>query len=1111
MEGSGSFGNVHTDLLRASEKSFLDQLVLFGLKVEEAEDLVNIWLPRFSQLTEWEDIHKRLVLRYKDDFGNYWEPHFMTQKLSGGKFYEETVGYCHDYMQLTNLAGGKYSIHDAVFSHFAAGLYTNLELKPRLKQGSTKYCRNQLPHFSESLNENTICRMHIDLDGGEGTVLSDDDIKRISELFYEQYKSVYPATQGAVYYWIRNRTGGERKVHVYFPTLILEKKVLVYIGKEVKKFAFGLSHFIDCTYTGLRMPYSYKPDKVNSVYWPEYNTIEEFIVNMFKYRVTAFSWEWDKEVRPVMNQQYVKSFEYLQSAHFDCRAFTSTVQEKVAEFIAKHSLERDFEIISGSKGYQLKRKGPGYCMVCQREHDKSDSYIQWQGNTVIMNCWRNKNSSDSLVICMHGELTQEEKEEKKADRKRRLQSLSVVMYNHFVNIEIVHTPKLSSSNTIDPSNTIFKGDRLFQAVESPTDTAKTTILINFALNPKFKSILFLTSRRTLARDILKRMRQADIPVVSYLDTNDIGDEPFVIIQAESLHKIRRSYDLVIIDECTSFFTQMDSGLHEHLDMDRDMLQAVLAQAKNCIFLDADIDERTFVFLHELFPKETIYLTQNTWRPEGKKLIHYKSLEMQEMLKQDLREGEKIGIVVSSKKKGERIVEMVKQYTGKYKFFNSQACDPKDFEDINATLKDVQVVMFTSTIKEGVDIQIPFDRVYVFAGHTTCARDIKQMVGRFRHNRSNEVYYCNKSRREFYPLHFHGVKNAIEKEITMANEQGYKRLSDADRQLVNKNGKFLWKLRENIWTWMYIMGEVEKNRSYYDLDIMVDITMERAGYRVEYNTLEMDEEEVLSAKEEDSKCTEAAFNTQVQKYEEAVIPTYVEGEKTVINQIAVDELKQKIRDGKATEEIHTIVEKAEFVLMFKDESREEVTSEMIVHHEYLTPQLKHAHMELVSSTTELLQKELDKNRINGKLEVEMLERRKRFKFVELELVKKLCSVMISGEGVQCQSSVDRTWQCTTLDLEKMIPAIAELYPELKIQKDFKIQTKKPPDDVRQCIGLINTVFKNWSGSKLTVVKEHKDSSRRKIYTYQLEAPTDDFDHLLKNMRPPKPKKESLDLP
>ena len=119
----------------------------------------------------------------------------------------------------------------------------------------------------------------------------------------------------------------------------------------------------------------------------------------------------------------------------------------------------------------------------------------------------------------------------------------------------------------------------------------------------------------------------------------------------------------------------------------------------------------------------------------KRTLHLSCSELKfgKKIEADLEAGKRVAILCRTKKKAlmyaklfESLVDTV-VFTG-----DSPDQQMKNFELVNNYLKEKQLVIFTSKVTVGSDIQIPWDRMYLdFRGQGCLARDALQMIGRFR--------------------------------------------------------------------------------------------------------------------------------------------------------------------------------------------------------------------------------------------------------------------------------------------------------------------------------------------------------------------------------------------
>ena len=109
-----------------------------------------------------------------------------------------------------------------------------------------------------------------------------------------------------------------------------------------------------------------------------------------------------------------------------------------------------------------------------------------------------------------------------------------------------------------------------------------------------------------------------------------------------------------------------------------------------------------------------------------------SFEFELEIESELMAGKRVGILCRTKNNARMYSEMFKSY--QQIVFSADTRD-MSFEDINSSLHGKQLVIMTSAVTVGADIQEPFDKVFIdfrgTRGHSCTARNVLQMTGRFR--------------------------------------------------------------------------------------------------------------------------------------------------------------------------------------------------------------------------------------------------------------------------------------------------------------------------------------------------------------------------------------------
>lgn len=303
-------------------------------------------------------------------------------------------------------------------------------------------------------------------------------------------------------------------------------------------------------------------------------------------------------------------------------------------------------------------------------------------------------------------------------------------------------------------------------IYSPLGTGKTTTLANYIDHCDHKRILIITPRRTYAQSIsgdYERMVKSR-KFECYLDyprEKSFGLYEFdnLIIQVESLFKLiqgndLRLYDCIILDEVESILTQLGSmeTMGDKVFDIVDEFEALIEEAKMVIAADAFVSMRTIDVLTNLGRKPSIL--KNVYKQIPRNAIDTGDLKHfhQEILDK-LNDGKKLYSVWGSKTKMLEFVSVLKEKHINYLAYYAETSESqkKMLKDVNNIWSDesYRIVLVTSTITVGVnyDTEGTFDSLFVYGSSCgSIVRDLFQGTMRVRNFNSNEMYYCNYSRR-----------------------------------------------------------------------------------------------------------------------------------------------------------------------------------------------------------------------------------------------------------------------------------------------------------------------------------------------------------------------------
>lgn len=375
-------------------------------------------------------------------------------------------------------------------------------------------------------------------------------------------------------------------------------------------------------------------------------------------------------------------------------------------------------------------------------------------------------------------------------------------------------------------------------LKSALGTGKSTILYSL-LEDKNLSCLVLSPRQKFARSFAKRFN-----IDCYLDNNK-DDNLFensnrIVVSIESLWKLdKKQFDLVFLDEsesCLSQFISFDT-IKENLKPCISNFEFFLKNAKRIIACDAFLMMRTIQLFQDL--EIPYYFIENTYKHKREA----KQIEVERWGKEDKRknrdffiqevfkemsEGKKIFVVSTSK----LVLDALEFYISNKlpnsnikirKYTGSDSDYKEDFEDVNKTWVNYDLVMTTTTITVGVNFDLEyFDHVYMYAsGMAGPIRDIFQSHMRVRHFKKLKFYLTTKICMRGPIL---GVNKAIIQEKLNDWNDYFKKTYNTE---INRTKWF-----ENN----YIFSTIEKNMQLNSYDL-IDIFYKYyhfCGYKSEEN-------------------------------------------------------------------------------------------------------------------------------------------------------------------------------------------------------------------------------------------------------------------------------------
>ena len=339
----------------------------------------------------------------------------------------------------------------------------------------------------------------------------------------------------------------------------------------------------------------------------------------------------------------------------------------------------------------------------------------------------------------------------------------------FVNDAVYHnteidTPSLTNKRAGDE---MTPDQRKFQALtdevmDSPTKKAlivrnrygsgKTTFLQRLVKARNPERFLFITYRQTLARDIMRNFGKFWFK--NYLDSYEgpsVWNAPRLIVQLDSLMNIfERSddvlggsgfdlrYDMITLDESESLLAHFDEQTMVRKEIGIwNFFDEILKHSGNMLLMDGDMSNRSLSFA-SAYGDITYINNKNTGGARTINLM-LDDAQWRAQLDADLakfhEEDPRFRVCIVSQSSS-KVVALDADLKERYPHLNIKRLIGSDsgetkrqaLEDINETLEDVNVFLYSPVIESGVDITVKVKKVYgLLSSRSNSQRAFLQMI------------------------------------------------------------------------------------------------------------------------------------------------------------------------------------------------------------------------------------------------------------------------------------------------------------------------------------------------------------------------------------------------
>ena len=330
-------------------------------------------------------------------------------------------------------------------------------------------------------------------------------------------------------------------------------------------------------------------------------------------------------------------------------------------------------------------------------------------------------------------------------------------------IDEIHADEKINSNDIGSYNERMNKDVLL--LKSPMGTCKTERIKEYINqhSSTLKRIAYITYRRTLDREIQSSLEHLGFVLYENLTPKEYETNDRIVIQIDSLHKLRGKVDLLILDEFRYTKSHL-IGFTKYKKIAWDTLIEYCVNTPKIIVADALLTQHHVDFFSEL--GRTCYVVENLYKPMQNLTCYFHTIKegLTKYLLNLLDKNKKIVIPSNSRKFIDTLYELLtKKYPnkkiGKITKYSS-FIPPKEWGEYD-------VLMYSPTITAGISfVKKHFDeRVAYFTNNSASAENCAQMLFRVRQTFSNDIHIFinNIEFKKFIPVHPEDIDRWIKNE------------------------------------------------------------------------------------------------------------------------------------------------------------------------------------------------------------------------------------------------------------------------------------------------------------------------------------------------------------
>jgi|GEM_PF-3718493 len=303
-------------------------------------------------------------------------------------------------------------------------------------------------------------------------------------------------------------------------------------------------------------------------------------------------------------------------------------------------------------------------------------------------------------------------------------------------------------------------------VKAAMGLGKTKNLVEYINSSNYEKHCIITFRRTLANEYKRILPDFEL----YSDVKerniDLDNHKNIIIQVDSLYRIRGIPDVLILDEFRYTVDHMVTGIKKFRERCIDAFNTLMHESEKVIALDALLND-DYMDLIKMY-RNSIYYDINTYKKHADKKLTVYGNDIHKFMNSiidSLSNNEKIVIASNSKTKLEVFENKINNtFKGKKNILMINS-DTYEYNDKNKNdWAKYDVIAYSPSISAGVSFeQKHFDKCYGYfvSSSSVTALSVQQLF-RVRNLNKNQIHICvDTTGNNNYPVDVESLDNLIE--------------------------------------------------------------------------------------------------------------------------------------------------------------------------------------------------------------------------------------------------------------------------------------------------------------------------------------------------------------